>query len=99
MPGATSKSVKHLRQNSRSSDCDVNLGLPKHTVLTSQMRPSLTCIIYKMFRCPANGSYLFITQTHAQFYNIITSPLYVFRHSECHPQGVTVLKADYTSIV
>jgi hypothetical protein len=38
-------------------------------------------------------SYLFIILTHAQFYNIITSPLYVFRHSECHPQGVTVLKA------
>ena len=28
------------------------------------------------------------------FHNIITSPLYVFRHSECHPQGVTVLKAQ-----
>ena len=41
----------------------------------------------------AIGSYLFIIPTHAQFYNIITSPLYVFRHSECHPQGVTVLKA------
>jgi hypothetical protein len=39
------------------------------------------------------GSYLFIIPTHAQFYIIITSPLYVFRHSECHPQGVTVLKA------
>jgi hypothetical protein len=42
----------------------------------------------------AIGSYLFIIPTHAQFYNIITSPLYVFRHSECHPQGVTVLKAQ-----
>jgi UDP-N-acetylglucosamine 2-epimerase len=31
--------------------------------------------------------YLFIIPTYAQFYNIITSPLYVFRHSECHPQG------------
>jgi hypothetical protein len=41
----------------------------------------------------AIGSYLFIMPTDAQFYNIITSPLYVFRHSECHPQGVTVLKA------
>jgi hypothetical protein len=41
----------------------------------------------------AIGSYLFITPTYAQFYNIITSPLYVFRHSKCHPQGVTVLKA------
>jgi hypothetical protein len=41
----------------------------------------------------AIGSYLFIIPTHAQFYNIITSPLYVFRHPECHHQGVTVLKA------
>jgi hypothetical protein len=40
------------------------------------------------------GSYFFFIPTHAQFYNIITSPLYVVRHSECHPQGVTVLKAQ-----
>jgi hypothetical protein len=49
-------------------------------------------LIYRRQRTDI-GSYLFITPTHAQFYNIITSPLYVFRHSECHPQGVTVLKA------
>jgi hypothetical protein len=30
----------------------------------------------------AIGSYLFIVPTYAQFYNTITSPLYVFRHSE-----------------
>jgi hypothetical protein len=42
----------------------------------------------------AIGSHLFIIPTYAQFYNIITSPLYVFRHSECHPQWVTVLKAQ-----
>jgi hypothetical protein len=44
--------------------------------------------------CRWRGSYLFIIPTYAQFYNIITLPLYVFRHSECHPQGVTVLKAQ-----
>jgi hypothetical protein len=72
----------------------VRLALQRLTLPIITMKLSLK-ILYVILTVHfiAIGSHLFITPTHAQCYNIITSPLYVFRHSECQPQGVTVLKA------